>query len=43
VESFGLGMISMKERARIAGGSMTVISKLGEGTTVTVDVPANGA
>jgi len=42
-ESPGLGMISMKERARIAGGSMTVISKLGEGTTVTVDVPANGA
>jgi two-component system CheB/CheR fusion protein len=36
----GLGMISMQERARMAGGKLTVTSKLGEGTTVLVDVPA---
>jgi two-component system, chemotaxis family, CheB/CheR fusion protein len=38
-ESPGLGMISMQERARLAGGSLKVTSKLGEGTTVSVDVP----
>ncbi|MBS1802235.1 MAG: PAS domain-containing protein [Acidobacteria bacterium] len=37
--SSGLGMISMQERARLAGGTMSINSKLGEGTTVTVDVP----
>lgn len=36
----GLGMISMQERARLAGGTLKVTSQLGEGTTVTVDVPA---
>ena len=35
----GLGMISMQERARLAGGTITVNSKLGEGTTVSVEVP----
>ena len=35
----GLGMISMQERARMAGGKLTVTSKLGEGTTILVDVP----
>jgi two-component system, chemotaxis family, CheB/CheR fusion protein len=38
-QSPGLGMISMQERARLAGGIMTVTSKLGEGTTVTVEIP----
>jgi two-component system, chemotaxis family, CheB/CheR fusion protein len=38
-DSRGLGMISMQERARLAGGTLTVNSKLGEGTTVSVDVP----
>lgn len=37
--SRGLGMISMQERARLAGGTIRVNSQLGEGTTVTVDVP----
>jgi signal transduction histidine kinase len=37
--SSGLGMISMQERARLAGGTMTVVSKLGEGTTVMVEIP----
>jgi two-component system CheB/CheR fusion protein len=35
----GLGMISMKERARLAGGTLTVQSDLGHGTTVTATVP----
>ncbi len=35
----GLGMISMQERARLAGGTLNVQSALGQGTTVTVDIP----
>jgi two-component system CheB/CheR fusion protein len=35
----GLGMISMQERARMAGGKLTVQSALGQGTTVTATVP----
>ncbi len=35
----GLGLISMKERARLAGGEVEIISALGRGTTVSVDVP----
>jgi two-component system CheB/CheR fusion protein len=35
----GLGMISMQERARLAGGTLEVESSLGQGTTVTAAVP----
>jgi len=35
----GLGMISMKERAHMAGGSLAVRSSLGYGTTVTAEIP----
>ena len=35
----GLGLISMKERARLAGGEVKIVSALGRGTTVSVDVP----
>jgi two-component system CheB/CheR fusion protein len=35
----GLGMVSMQERARLAGGTLTVHSELGEGTSITVEVP----
>jgi two-component system CheB/CheR fusion protein len=35
----GLGMISMQERARIAGGTFAVESELGSGTAITVKVP----
>ena len=35
----GLGLVSMKERARLAGGVLKITSALGRGTTVTVDVP----
>jgi signal transduction histidine kinase len=37
--STGLGMISMKERARLAGGAFHVQSSLGDGTVITVEVP----
>ena len=35
----GLGMVSMQERARIAGGAFEVHSALGAGTTISVTVP----
>ncbi len=38
-ERRGLGIVSMKERARLAHGKLSVQSALGEGTTVTVDLP----
>jgi two-component system sensor histidine kinase DegS len=34
-----LGLIGMHERARLLGGTLTVRSELGKGTTVVVDVP----
>ena len=34
-----LGLIGMQERVRLLGGSLTVQSDLGKGTTVIVDVP----
>ncbi len=37
--SGGLGLISMKERARIAGGTFTMKSELGHGTSITMEVP----
>ncbi len=39
----GLGLISMEERARMMEGTLTVESKPGEGTRVTVDVPLPAA
>ena len=39
----GLGMISMQERARLAGGTLEVASGLGQGTTVTATVPLESA
>lgn len=35
----GLGIISMKERARIAGGTFAIRSELGQGTSITMEVP----
>ena len=35
----GLGLISMKERARLAHGRLSIASRLGEGTTVTAGIP----
>lgn len=34
-----LGLIGMQERAQLIGGSLTVQSELGKGTTITVSVP----
>ena len=35
----GMGRMSMKETARLGGGSLTVASLLGQNTTVTTTVP----
>jgi len=35
-----LGLLGMRERAELIGGSLTVQSELGQGTTITVSVPA---
>jgi two-component system CheB/CheR fusion protein len=35
----GLGLVSMEERARIAGGALSVKSALGEGTSIAVEIP----
>ena len=39
----GLGLASMEERAKLAGGRMAVVSKPGEGTTIRVEVPLEAA
>ncbi|MGA7414132.1 MAG: sensor histidine kinase, partial [Bryobacteraceae bacterium] len=38
----GLGILSMEERVRLVGGSLTLDSKPGEGTRVVVEVPLPG-
>jgi signal transduction histidine kinase len=38
----GLGLASMRDRARAAGGHLAVVSRSGGGTTVRVEVPARG-
>ena len=37
--SAGLGLTSIAERARLAGGDLTVVTALNEGTRVRVQVP----
>lgn len=39
--SNGLGMISMRERARLLGGKIEVLSQPGHGTTIRLSVPFN--
>lgn len=36
---FGLGLLSMRERAYLAGGAFSLVSSVGNGTTVQVRVP----
>src|SRR5204863_7692575 len=36
----GLGLVSMEERAHLAGGDVQIASRPGEGTTVRVRIPA---
>jgi PAS domain S-box-containing protein len=38
----GLGLISIRERVRLAGGTLSMKSRPGQGTQVTVEVPAAG-
>lgn len=35
----GLGLVSIKERVRIGGGSLSVASRPGEGTKIEVRIP----
>lgn len=35
----GLGLVSMEERVRLVGGSLSVESKAGEGTRIEVCIP----
>ena len=37
--SDGLGLVSIKERARLAGGLLTLVSQIGKGTTLHVRIP----
>ena len=41
--SGGLGLVSMEERSRMIGGSLLISSAVGQGTTVSVRVPAGSA
>jgi signal transduction histidine kinase len=36
----GFGLVGMRERAELAGGKLAIASKRGEGTTVSVVLPA---
>jgi len=42
VKKGGLGFVSMEERVRLVGGTLTIQSQLGKGTTVTAFVPLSG-
>ena len=37
-----LGLVGMRERAHLVGGSMTVESSIGHGTTICISVPLPG-
>ena len=38
--SRGLGLVSINERVRLAGGTVSIVTELGKGTRVRVQVPA---
>jgi signal transduction histidine kinase len=38
----GLGLISIQERARLAGGTLCVVTEKGKGSSITVRVPVSG-
>ena len=40
--SHGLGLVSIKERVRLAGGTAAIVTELKKGTSLRVQVPANG-
>ena len=37
----GLGLVSISERVRLAGGTVSVVTELNSGTRLHVEVPAN--
>ncbi|NLG27828.1 MAG: sensor histidine kinase, partial [Chloroflexi bacterium] len=39
----GLGLVGMRERAELLGGTLTVESSPGQGTTIYLEVPDGGA
>ena len=39
----GIGIVTMKERARLVGGRVSIRADVAEGTTVSVEVPVNAA
>ena len=41
--SRGIGIVAMKERARLVGGTVSIRADVAEGTTVSVEVPVNAA
>ena len=41
--SRGIGIVTMKERARLLGGTVSIRADVAEGTTVSVEVPVNAA
>ena len=38
----GLGLISIQERARLAGGTLCVVTEIGKGSSITVRIPVSG-
>jgi signal transduction histidine kinase len=42
-ESRGLGVVGMRERAELIGGTLAIRSRPGEGTSVRLTVPLSGA
>lgn len=40
--SHGLGLISITERVRLVGGTVSIVTELRQGTRVRVQIPANG-
>jgi len=38
-QASGLGLISIQERARLAGGTLCVVSEIGKGSSITVRIP----
>ena len=39
----GIGIVTMKERARLVGGTVSIHADIAQGTTVSVEVPVNAA
>ena len=37
----GLGLVSIRERVRLAGGTVTVVTEVNRGTRIRVEIPAN--